>query len=110
MARIGAQKRHRAPRLPLTAYPAALNAAKVVRANKAFKLNRIGWAVDTPSSGPSIVRIFRAASTETSEVLRVPRSHVEVADALGEHRAVLEEGGVFPPELLDAWIERLRAN
>jgi len=38
----------------------------------------------------------------------VPRSFVEVGEALARHRAVFEAGGVFPPVLVDARIERLR--
>jgi glutamine synthetase len=39
----------------------------------------------------------------------VPTRFPEVADALQEHRAALEAGGVFPQVLLDGLIERLRA-
>ncbi len=38
----------------------------------------------------------------------VPRSFAEVGEALARHRAVFERGGVFPPVLVDARIERLK--
>jgi glutamine synthetase len=40
----------------------------------------------------------------------VPRSFAEVAEALLKHRAVFEDGGVFPPGMVEARVERLRVR
>ena len=37
----------------------------------------------------------------------VPRSFAEVADALREHRAIFEEGGIFPPLLIERVLQRI---
>jgi glutamine synthetase len=51
-----------------------------------------------------------AARADAAEhgAARVPRSFAEVAEELARHRAVFEDGGVFPAVLVDARIERLR--
>lgn len=55
-------------------------------------------------------RLARAASGEarTREATPVPRTFAEAAAALAESRAALEAGGVFPRELLERTIARLR--
>jgi glutamine synthetase len=40
---------------------------------------------------------------------RLPASFPEIADLLAEHRAVLEEGGVFPSSLIDQFLTLLRS-
>lgn len=47
---------------------------------------------------------------DTSGLKRLPESLDEALDALEEDRAFLEEGGVFAPDLLDAYIELKRGE
>jgi glutamine synthetase len=49
-----------------------------------------------------------AAGEPAGKAASLPRSFSEVGEALAQHRAVLEAGGVFPPVLIDAQIGRLR--
>jgi glutamine synthetase len=53
----------------------------------------------------SVKALKRGAGTAAP----VPTRFLEVAEALKASRAALEAGGVFPPVLLDQFIERLRA-
>jgi glutamine synthetase len=53
----------------------------------------------------SVTALKRGAGTATP----VPTRFLEVAKALKASRAALEAGGVFPPVLIDRFIERLRA-
>ncbi len=53
----------------------------------------------------SVKALKRGAGTATP----VPTRFLEVAQALQASRSALEAGGVFPPVLLDRFIERLRA-
>ncbi len=47
------------------------------------------------------------AASQAGAAARVPRNFTEVADALGRHRAALESGGAFPPNMIDGMIARL---
>jgi hypothetical protein len=63
-------------------------------------------------SGKNLDRILEETSAVRLERDRhaaepVPRSFEEVAFALREHRAVFEEGGIFPPLLIDRTLEML---
>jgi glutamine synthetase len=44
----------------------------------------------------------------TGPATPVPKSFPEVAEALGRHRAALEQGGIFPAGLIDQMVERLK--
>ncbi len=50
----------------------------------------------------------RALAPKGSSPLPVPRSFLEVADRLAEHRATFEAGGIFPAQVIDRTIETLR--
>jgi glutamine synthetase len=50
-----------------------------------------------------------ASSRASGPGASVPRTLTEVAASLSAHRGVFEAGGVFPPVLIDAQIERMRS-
>jgi len=54
--------------------------------------------------GPLDRNIYELPAEEAARVKSVPGSLEEALQALEGDRAFLEEGGVFPPDLLDTWI------
>jgi glutamine synthetase len=48
-----------------------------------------------------------AQTLQAPYALPVPRSFAEIADALGQHRAPFEAGGIFPRHVIDRTIEAL---
>jgi glutamine synthetase len=74
----------------------------------------VAQAVVRAAGGKYLDRLLEKTSSGRMEKGRsalkpVPRSFEEVLFALREHRAVFEEGGVFPPLLIERTLEKLAA-
>ncbi len=72
---------------------------------QAMILGRSTSGLDDLLEATSAARPGGAAGSATP----VPRDRREVADALASHRTALEDGGVFPPNLIDEVLAWLRA-
>ncbi len=70
---------------------------------------RKGMRPEEMGFGPIDENVFEDGY-DTSGLKRLPESLDEALDALEEDRAFLEEGGVFAPDLLDAYIELKRGE
>jgi glutamine synthetase len=64
---------------------------------------------DTPDLDALLERTSSSARGKFPDAAaRIPRSFVEIADALAHYRDMLASGGVFPMSYVDAIVERLR--
>jgi glutamine synthetase len=62
------------------------------------------------SDPASLELAARLSTADHDDFEQLPSSRAESADALERERASFEADGIFPPELIDAVLERLRAD
>ena len=60
--------------------------------------------------GPFDFNLYNLSQEEQKKIASLPRSLNEALDALEKDNLFLTEGGVFPKELISAWIKRKRAQ
>ncbi len=68
------------------------------------------WARRWDDLDARLERTSSRATPDRRDAAVVPRSFAEVGAALRRTRDAFEAGGVFPPALIDAYLERLEAN
>lgn len=60
--------------------------------------------------GPYDFNLYTLSDQEKAQIDSLPKSLGEALDALEADHDYLTQGGVFPPRLLEIWIEKKRAE
>ena len=60
--------------------------------------------------GPYDFNLYTLSDQEKAQIDSLPKSLGEALDALEADHDYLPQGGVFPPRLLEIWIEKKRAE
>jgi glutamine synthetase len=60
--------------------------------------------------GPYDFNLYDMTEEQKEEIKALPMSLMDALDALREDHDYLTAGGVFPPELIDLWIEKKKAD
>jgi len=122
----GAFDRHALVRLPLTATTAAGRAVSPPTiefrlpdgsAHPHLLLAGVAQAMLAGRSTRDLAGLLERTSSSrlalesgsAADGARLPTSFAEIAEVLARHRSVFEEGGVFPPSLIDQFLTLLRS-